>query len=369
MTYQAKIAKYKVKKVEELNNLIKPSPIIGIVNIENIPAPQLQRMRAQLKDKLLISMTKKSLISLSLKSSESNKKGINELAKHLKGMPALIFTKENPFKIASILRKNRTAAPAKAGQAAPRDIIIPAGPTQFAPGPIISELSSIGLKTGVEGGKVSIRQDHVAAKEGEKISKKVAEVITKLGIQPMEIGLDLVAVYQDGIIYTRDVLSVDEQTYIDNLKIAAVESLNLAVFAGYPAKETIKMLVTKAYNDAKALALSKELISDLVAQKMVVDAERQAKALGQNIPQEILSDAPDEKNKNIEKEIDNEIEEIKKEKEQETFFEETKHKNASDKEIAKKLEEIKKSEKEKSAGKDAEKLYDDLKKKGSLRDK
>jgi large subunit ribosomal protein L10 len=280
--YQAKVAQYKKDKVVELSKLFDEFPIVGIVNIENIPSPQLARMRQQLRGKVNLIVSKKPFIERAI--AASTKKDIKNLQKHVIGMPALLFTKENPFKLASIMRKSRTAAPAKPGQLAPRDIVIPAGPTQFAPGPIISELGAVGLKTGVEGGKVSIRSDHTIVHENEKISQKVSEVLTKLGIQPMEIGLDLVAIYEDGIIYERSVLSVDEKQYLDNVRLAALEAQNLAVFAGYATKDTIKLLVAKAFTQAKGLAISKELVSDVLLQKWITDAERAARAINEQIP-------------------------------------------------------------------------------------
>jgi len=198
--YKPKVAERKSRKAAQLAKLIEAYQIVGIVNVENIPAPQLQKMRKQLRSSVHISMAKKRIMRIALDEAEKGKQHVSELKKHLTGMPAMIFTKENPFRLASMLRKSKSAAPAKPGQVAPRDITIPAGATQFTPGPIISELSAIGLKTGVEAGKVSIRQDHTAAMEGEKISQKVAEVLAKLGIQPMEIGLDLVGSVSNRII-------------------------------------------------------------------------------------------------------------------------------------------------------------------------
>ncbi len=425
-SYKPKVAEHKLRKATQLAKLIETYPIIGVVNVENIPAPQLQKMRQQLRSSVHFSMAKKRIIKIAVDEAEKSKQHVSELKKHLIGMPAMIFTNENPFKLASMMRKSKSSAPAKPGQTAPRDITIPAGATQFSPGPIISELSAIGLKTGVESGKVTIRQDHTAAMEGEKISRKVAEVLAKLGIQPMEIGLDLVAIYENGNIYAKDILSVDEQQYIDNLKHAAAEAHNLAVYIAYPAKETIKQLIMKAYNEAKGLALSKELISDVYAHKLVVDAERQAAAVKSHLPEDFLKSEKEEakheqpkqaaqetkppaerkpaeekkekpkepETSEEEKEIDLQIEQIIHEKEMEKireveaiakevltkgksepkgeeteFFEEVRRKMETDKQIAEKLGHIKETQEETTGQKESERLFEELKKKGTLRQK
>ncbi len=248
----AHVAEYKKKEVAELAKLFKEYPVIGIINMDNLPTPQLQKMRAQLRDTVNLRMSKKRLIKLALEKVE--KQNIKELEKHLEGMPALLFTKEEPFKIALILRKSKSSAPAKPGQTAPRDIIIPAGPTGFTPGPIISELGQAGIKAGVDKGKIVVKEEKLVAKKGEKISHKIANLLTKFGIEPMEIGLNISAIYDDGVIYAGEVLDVDDKKLVEELKRAALWAFNLAVEVGYPSKGTISFLISKAYMQANAVA-------------------------------------------------------------------------------------------------------------------
>jgi len=276
---ETKASPYKKKVVDEFVKLIEEYPIVAAVNLEMMPTPQLQVMRAKLRDKVVLRMNKRRLMKIAIEKAKDKKKGIEKIEPYLKGMPALLFTKENPFKLNKILVENKSKAPAKAGQTAPNDIVVPAGPTPFAPGPIIGELGSIGIKTKVEAGKVAISEDTVVVKEGEEIKPKVAEILTRLGIKPMEIGLDLTAAYEDGIIYTSDVLAVDEKAFMEQLNNAATWAFNLAVEAGYFTKDTIELLVPKAFNEAKALALEANIMADAVVEELVAKAEMQAKSL------------------------------------------------------------------------------------------
>ncbi len=275
----AHVSDYKKEVVKELIRLISEFPIIGIVNMENLPAPSLQKMRAQLRGSFFITMTKKRLIKLAFEETKSKKKGIEELEKFLGGMPALIFTKENPFKLSKTLQKSKSPAPAKGGQTAPRDIIVNKGATSFAPGPIIGELALAGIKSGVENGKVAIKEDSVVVRAGEKIKPKIAEILTRLGIQPMEVGLDLVAVYENGLIYGRDVLSVDEKEYKNRLANAARWAFNLAIEISYPSKDTIAVLIGKANNDAKALGIAQNILEKGIIESLLGKADAQMKSL------------------------------------------------------------------------------------------
>ncbi|PIN79496.1 50S ribosomal protein L10 [Candidatus Woesearchaeota archaeon CG10_big_fil_rev_8_21_14_0_10_34_8] len=262
--------KEKEKTVDEFAKLLEEYPIVGVVNMMSLPTKQLQNMRAQLRQTVVLRMTKHRLIKRAIEKAKAKKQGIEQLEEYLKGMPALIFTKENPFTLYKTLGKNKSTAPAKAGQVAPKDIVVKAGGTSFAPGPIIGELGSLGIKAGIEGGKVSIKSDSVVAKEGDVISDKLAGILSRLGIEPMEIGLDLKAVYEDGNIFTSKVLAIDEDEYKNNIAQAAAWAMNLAVEAAYPTKETSICLIQKAFRQAKGVAvesgiMSKELAADILA--------------------------------------------------------------------------------------------------------
>src|SRR3989344_384821 len=254
-----KIANWKKNKVEELKKLLTEYPVIGIVDLTNLPSAQFQKIRHSLRDSVLIKMTRARLMKIAIEQLKDKKKNIEELNKVMTGMSALLLTKTDAFKLSKSLSKSKSKAPAKPGQKAPNNIIIPAGPTPFAPGPVMGELGQLGIKTSVVDGKITVKEDKLLVKTDEVISDKVASLLSKLKIEPMELGINLLAVYDNGLIYGRDVLSIDEKAYLNNLKMAYIESLNLSMFISYPTKENINLLIRKAYIDAKALADSKNL--------------------------------------------------------------------------------------------------------------
>ncbi len=283
MTYST----HKTKTVDEFTELIQNYPIIGAVDMDNLPAKQLQEMREKLRDICYIRMTKRRLINVAL--NQAQKENIQGLSEHLKGMPALLFTKENPFTLFKILKQNKSPAPAKGGQIAPKDIVVPSGATPFAPGPIIGELGKFGLKTGVEGGKVAIKQEKIVCKEGEVISPALAGLLTRLNIRPMEVGLALTAVYENGEILTKHVLDIDEEAYISELQAAAVGALNLSVHAAIPTTDTIQLILTTAARNARNLARESAYITADNSEELLSTAQLHVYALISHLPDEALS--------------------------------------------------------------------------------
>ena len=265
----------KVKFVENLVKSIKEYSIVGIVNMRDLPAQQLQNMRAMLgKEGVKIVMARKKLLQLAL--DNSGLPDIKALKDKIKGMPALILSKDNPFTLYSTIRKKKSLAPAKAGQEAPNDIIVSAGPTSFAPGPIISELAAVGIKTKVDAGKLTIINDAVVAKEGAIITAKLAETLKRLDIKPMEVGLDLVAVWEGGLVFDAKQLYIDEAEYEQNFTTAAQEAMNLAVEMVYLTSETTDIILQKAARGARAVALEQNIMTEDTKDDILAKAESQA---------------------------------------------------------------------------------------------
>src|SRR3989344_3324770 len=119
------------KKKQELSSLkgyFSKYPIVGIVDLTNLPSKNLQKIRGDLRKTVFIRVTKKRLIKILIPAFKDSIKNIEALEAHLEHCaPALLFTAEDPFKLAKQLAKSKSKAPAKAGQMAPYDIVIPKG--------------------------------------------------------------------------------------------------------------------------------------------------------------------------------------------------------------------------------------------------
>jgi large subunit ribosomal protein L10 len=274
----AHVAEYKKKEVKELIEQIKNAKIVGIVNMENIPAPQLQKMRAQLRDSVDMRMSKKTFLRRAI-DEVKEKEGLADLKEKLKGMPALLTTDTNPFALYKTLKKRKSNAPIKAGQIAPNDIVVKAGKTNFAPGPIISELGGFGIKTKIDAGKIEITEDAVVAKEGEEVTPELASLLTRLDIKPMEIGLDLVAVFEDGVIYDKSVLDIDEDEFMAKITTAHQEAFNVAVEANVMNTQTVEYFITKASSEAFNLAMDTDILTEETVEQILAKANAQATSL------------------------------------------------------------------------------------------
>jgi len=210
---------------------------------------------------------------------KSAKKGLKELEERIDGPTALIFAKENPFKLFQKFYANRVKAPAKAGQKAPYDIVVPAGDTPFKPGPIIADLQGVGIKAKIQGPIIAVIADSPVIKKDEEFSAQLASVLAQMEIFPMEIGLDIKAALEDGTVYSADVLHIDADKTLSELLTAHQNAVNLAVEAGVYNKESVGLMISNAANSARNLALEAEIYNEETVDYFLSKGDREAKGL------------------------------------------------------------------------------------------
>ncbi|MFH1822006.1 MAG: 50S ribosomal protein L10 [Methanobacteriota archaeon] len=256
-TRAKQIPSWKHEAVGELSRLMENYPVIGVLDISELPASQFQQIRQKLRYQAEIIVSKNTLVSIAIKETMKSKDPkFGDLSSFLKGQTGIIFTKMNPFKLSKFLRDNKISAPAKPGSKSPRDIVIPAGDTDFAPGPVVGELQRVGIKARIQAGKVVILEDCHLLKSGDTITKEISETLPKFGIMPLELGLKLHAVYEGGMVFTGATLDIDDKKIMGQLQLASVSAFNLALSVNYPTPLTIGLMIVKANAAAQNLALN-----------------------------------------------------------------------------------------------------------------
>jgi large subunit ribosomal protein L10 len=259
----------KADKVKELKELLLQYNAVGIASLQKVRSAQLQQLRKKLKDNANLRVVKNSLMQRAVAETKEAKAGLEKLEEYLTGPNLYLFTNLNPFKLVLLLEKSRVKAAARAGDVAAFDVTVPAGNTGLPPGPIISQFTAVGLRTRIESGSVYVNKDTMVAKEGEAINAQLASLLSKLGIKPVEAGLSLTMVFDDGTILTEENLTLDIEAFSQNLAAAHQYAFNLSVEAAITVPENISFLLTLAHQKAKSLALNagvinKDTVEDLI---------------------------------------------------------------------------------------------------------
>ena len=248
----AHLPEWKVKEVSELVERIGKSRVVGIVGMREIPASDLQQMRGELRSQVEVKMVRNNIARRAL---DSSSKEIKPLADFIEDQSALIFSDGNPFKLYSMFEKAKRPMAMRAGARATKDIVIEAGETSFSPGPMVGKLQAAGIPAAIKSGKVVINQKITLVKDGEVVSAKTADILKTMEIFPKNVGLELRAVYEGGLVFKAKDLAIDVDGLLSEIGSTSAKAFNFAVDISYTTPETISAILQKAFAKAKNLVV------------------------------------------------------------------------------------------------------------------
>ena len=271
----------KEEKVEYFQEEIESNPVIGILDMHNLPAKQLQQIKKEMKEFATVRMSRKTLMQIAIENSE--KEDIGQLEENDAIQPAFIFSEKDPFQLYSLIKENKTSAAAQGGEIAPNDIEVPDGDTGIGPGPMLGKLQQRGLNVQVDDGSIHVQEPGVIIEKGEEITADDAEILNQLGIEPLEIGLDLDVAYSEGELFRAEELDIDVEQYRTDVESAAGAAFNLAVNAGIINETTAEAIVSEAVQKAKNLAISEGLPVEETIEEALAHAASNAEGLDSQV--------------------------------------------------------------------------------------
>lgn len=263
------ILQEKMDEVQEIAQLVKQHKVIGIASLQKVRATQLQAFKKNLQGKVYMRVIKNTLMRRAIEENSKEKPELSKLTDYLTGPNVYLLTDLNPFNLSLMLEKGKVKITAKSGDIAAFDVVVPQGNTGQAPGPMISQLNAVGLPTRIEAGSVWVSKDTLVVKKGEAISERLASVLSKLGIKPVEAGLAMRIAFDEGLIITEEQLKLDVEGTKRSVESAHADAFALSLSIAYPTRDNIVALLQVAHREAHALSLgaaipTKDTIVDLI---------------------------------------------------------------------------------------------------------
>ena len=263
---------------QELQELPKNYSVIALTNITKVRATQLMAIRKKFRKEIKIRIIKNKITQRAFERIK-DVPGLEKLSVELKGQCALMFTNINPFKLNLLFDQNKIFLPAKGGDLVTKEIVIPAGNTGISPGPVLSEFKESNVLTRIDQGMIWVNKDTVVAKPGDVISQKLASLMSKLNIKPIEAGITVTHAVSEGNLFKEQELIIDLSNYRSDLEKSIRESIALALEAGYITAETIRLHLVRAHSQAIFLSQTSAYISKDTAPIVLTTAMNQASIL------------------------------------------------------------------------------------------
>lgn len=269
--------KRKALLYQQLQELPKKYKVLALVRMEKVRSSQLLPLRKKFKGEIEIisikdKVAKKAFSTLKIP-------GIEKMVGNLKGQCIFMFTNMSPFRLNVLLSKNKIKLAARGGDIASMDVVISPKNTGVAPGPILTDFKEAGVATKIDQGTVWITKESIPAKKGQVISAKLATLLGKLDIKPIEAGIALNAALEEGKHFAKDDLTIDVEKYRDAFSLAHQEAVSLAIEAAYTTSDTIKQILAKAAQSSRSVSIESGYVTDDTKEQILQKAHSQAQGL------------------------------------------------------------------------------------------
>ncbi|GAV74459.1 Ribosomal_60s domain-containing protein, partial [Cephalotus follicularis] len=173
------------------------------------------------------------------------------------GNVGLIFTKGDLKEVREEISKYKVGAPARVGLVAPVDVVVPPGNTGLDPSQT-AFFQVLNIPTKINKGTVEIVTPVELINKGDKVGSSEAALLAKLGIRPFSYGLVVSSVYDNGSVFSPEVLDLTEDDLIGKFAagVSMVASLSLAV--SFPTLAAAPHMFVNAYKNVLAVAVTSE---------------------------------------------------------------------------------------------------------------
>lgn len=267
---------------QELQELPGKFDVIALSKMSKVRAAQLMTIRKKFRNDIKIRVIKNRVAQRSFQKL-NNLHGLDYLSKELEGQCALLFTNISPFKLNLIFDKNKVFLPAKGGDIATKDITIPAGNTGISPGPVLSEFKEANVSTKIDQGTIWVSKDTVVTRSGSVISQKLASLMSKLNIKPIEAGISISLAIAEGMVLKENDLKINLAEFHDELTRSFHAAISLAIEASYPNTETIAYSLKKANQNAMTLATESGYLSPDTVQLILAKANANSQIIANQV--------------------------------------------------------------------------------------
>jgi len=262
---------------QQLQELPKQYKVLALVKMTKVRASQILPLRKKLKGEVEFVSIKNKVAQKAFEKLEVP--GIKEIVGELTGQCLFMFTNMSPFKLNVLLAKNKIMLAARGGDISSIDIVVPEKNTGIAPGPMLTEFKEAGIPTKIDQGTIWIAKETTPVKKGGVIDEKLAPLLGKLDIKPVEAGISLYSAVEEGLKYSQEEMIIDVEKIRDEFAQAHQQAIALSIEAAYVTSENIHQILNKAAQSARSVSIESGFMTDETRETILQKADSQAKAL------------------------------------------------------------------------------------------
>jgi len=269
--------KKKTQMYQTLQELPKKYKVMALVRMEKVRATQLLPLRKKLQGKVEIVSIKDKVAQRAIE--KLDMEGVGKMKEMLTGQCLFMFTNMSPFELNIFLSKNKILLSARGGDIASIDVIVQPKNTGIAPGPMLTEFKENKIPTKIDQGTIWILKETTPVKKGDAISAKLAALLGKLDIKPIEAGIVLNAALSESVLFSEEQLIVDVEKIKMQLVQANQQAVSLSIEATYITEDNIIQILAKASQAANNLSVEAGYVTEENKEQILQKAEFQAQGI------------------------------------------------------------------------------------------
>jgi large subunit ribosomal protein LP0 len=278
---------------------------VMFIDADNVSSQQVQKIRQALRAiGAVMVMGKNTLMKAALSeamSEEGASPNIEKIMNQLKGNINLIFTNGDLGDVKTILDNEIRPSPAKPGMLAPKDVVVPPGPTGLDPKQT-GFFQNLQIQTKIVKAQIDIVAEKQVINKGDKINGTQAALLDKLKIYPFEYKMEVRRILQNGSIFDAAVLDLSNDIILAKFKRAVGIQASISLAAGYPTAASAPHTILNAFKNL--IAVSAESGYEFPQAKAFLEAAKNAPAAGAAVTSGAAKAAPVEEKKEEVEEVD-----------------------------------------------------------------
>ena len=269
--------KRKTQMYQQLQELPKKYKVLAVIKMRKVRSTQILPLRKTLAGEVEFFSIKDKVAKKAFEKLDIP--GVKDIVDKLTGQCMFLFTDMSPFKLNVLLAKNKVMMAARGGDFASFDIVVPAKNTGIAPGPMLTEFKEAGIPTKIDQGTIWIAKDTTPVKKGEVINEKLASILSKLDIKPVEAGISLTTALESGTVYAEEEMIIDVEKIRNAFAQFHQEAVTLSIEVGYITADNISQILSKASQSARSVSVESGFMTDETKEQILSKANSQAKVI------------------------------------------------------------------------------------------
>ncbi|XP_056293996.1 60S acidic ribosomal protein P0 [Pseudoliparis swirei] len=247
-------ATWKSNYFMKIIQLLDEFPKCFVVGADNVGSKQMQTIRLSLRGKAVVLMGKNTMMRKAIRGHLENNASLEKLLPHIKGNVGFVFTKEDLAEVRDLLLNNKVPASARAGAIAPCDVTVPAQNTGLGPEKT-NFFQALGITTKISKGTIEILSDVALIHTGNKVGASEATLLNMLNISPFSYGLNIQQVYDNGSVYSPEVLDITEASLHAKFLEGVRNIASVCLQIGYPTLASVPHSIINGYKRVLAVAV------------------------------------------------------------------------------------------------------------------